>query len=116
MKQIIQEFCLSMPHATEDFPFDDKVWVGKIHNKIFILMDIFAEETAMNLKCDPDYAEELRAQYDCIKPGWHMNKKHWNTVTFVPNEVDVKFLKELIQHSYDLVLKSVPKKIREAHD
>jgi predicted DNA-binding protein (MmcQ/YjbR family) len=51
MKQIIQEFCLSMPHATEDFPFDDKVWVGKIHNKIFILMDIFADETAMNLKC-----------------------------------------------------------------
>jgi predicted DNA-binding protein (MmcQ/YjbR family) len=74
------------------------------------------EETAMNLKCDPEYAEELRAQYDCIKPGWHMNKKHWNTITYHPSEIDLKFLKELIQHSYELVLKSVPKKIREAHD
>lgn len=116
MKQMIQEYCLTLPHATEDFPFDDKVWVGKIHNKIFILMDIFAEETAMNLKCDPEYAEELRAQYDSIKPGWHMNKKHWNTVTFSSHEIDFNFLKELILHSYNLVFKSLPKKIRDAHD
>jgi predicted DNA-binding protein (MmcQ/YjbR family) len=104
-------YCLKKPHVTEDFPFDESTLVFRIGGKIFALCDINDFE-GVNLKCDPEKAVELREQYDGITPGYHMSKKHWNTVLTdesVPHHV---FL-QLIDHSYDIVKASLPKKLRE---
>lgn len=104
-------YCLKKPHVTEDFPFDESTLVFRIGGKIFALCDINDFE-GVNLKCDPEKAVELREQYDGITPGYHMSKKHWNTVLTdesVPHQV---FL-QLIDHSYDIVKASLPKKLRE---
>ena len=82
MKTKIIEYCLSKPFVTEHFPFDDKTWVAKVHNKMFALMDIIEPEIKINLKYYPENIEELRGEYDCVAPGYHMNKSHWNTVTY----------------------------------
>lgn len=106
-----REFCLSMPHATEDFPFGPDTLVFKVGGKMFALTGLDSEEFKVNLKCEPEKAIELRDQYKEIIPGYHMNKKHWNTVSFQGSLGD-DFLKELILHSYDLVYKSLTKKLR----
>lgn len=109
------EYCQSKKGATEHFPFDEDVLVFKVGGKIFALTSLKSWETedcSVNLKCDPDYALELRAQYEAIQPGFHMSKKHWNTVYFNQN-LPTKMLFELINHSYDLVVSSLPKKLRE---
>lgn len=104
-----REYCLSKPHTTEGFPFDETTLVFKVAGKMFALTNIDLFEST-NLKCDPEKAEELREQYpDYIFPGYHMNKKHWNTVSV---ELEDKLLVELINHSYELVYKSLPKKTR----
>lgn len=104
-----REYCLSKPHTTEGFPFDETTLVFKVTGKMFALTNIDLFEST-NLKCDPEKAEELREQYpDYIFPGYHMNKKHWNTVSV---ELEDKLMMELINHSYELVYKSLPKKIR----
>lgn len=109
------EFCLSKKGVTEHFPFDEDTLVFKIGGKVFALSSLQKWEKGMpgvNLKCDPDRAEELRASYDDIKPGFHMNKKHWNTVT-INQDVPDKVVIELITHSYDLVFNSLPKKLQQ---
>jgi len=106
------EYCLSKKGVTEHFPFDKDTLVFKVGGKVFALSSMAkweSGEPAVNLKCDPDRAEELRAQYNDIKPGFHMNKKHWNTVA-INKELSDKFMKELIDHSYDLIFKSLSKK------
>ncbi len=104
-----REYCLSKPHTTEGFPFDETTLVFKVAGKMFALTNIDLFEST-NLKCDPEKAEALREQYpDYIFPGYHMNKKHWNTVSV---ELEDKLLVELINHSYELVYKSLPKKTR----
>lgn len=106
------EYCLSKKGVTEHFPFDEDTLVFKVGGKMFALVSLKeweAENPAVNLKCDPEWGEELRAQYDDIQPGYHMSKVHWNTVK-VNRDVTDKFLKELIDHSYDLVFKSLTKK------
>ncbi|MBE0393572.1 MmcQ/YjbR family DNA-binding protein [Flavobacterium sp. PL002] len=108
------EYSLSKKGVTEHFPFDEDTLVFKIGGKVFALSSLQKWEMGtpgVNLKCDPDRAEELRASYDDIIPGFHMNKKHWNTVT-INQDVPDKLVKELIGHSYDLVFKSLPKKIQ----
>ncbi|OSY88103.1 MmcQ-like protein [Tenacibaculum holothuriorum] len=108
----LRDFCISKKGVTEHFPFDDVTLVFKVMNKMFALVGLEKwenGETSVNLKCDPDWAEELRAEYDSVNPGFHMNKKHWNTVT-LNNDVSDKFAFELIEHSYNLVVKSLPKK------
>ena len=112
----LYEYCLSKKAVTEHFPFDDNVLVFKVLGKMFLLtgLDTWEKgESAINLKCDPDYALELREHYESIEPGYHMSKKHWNTVRVYKGEVAPKLLSELIDHSYDLVVKSLPKKKQE---
>ncbi len=98
--------------VTFDYPFDKKVRVYRIADKMFALT---SEErpVSVNLKCDPIYALELRSLYEGIIAGYHMNKKHWNTVTAEESDVDDETVKELIDHSYDLVYKKLTKKQRD---
>lgn len=105
-------FCLSKPAVTEEFPFDPETLVYKVAGKVFALTGLDEVNFKVNLKCDPDYAEELRESYDEVKPGFHMNKKHWNTVDF-EGSLPEELLRELINHSYELVVKSLPKSKRE---
>lgn len=111
------EYCLKKNGVTEDFPFDEHTLVFKVLGKMFALVGLEKWENgdkSINLKCDPDYAEELRAQYDSINAGYHMSKKHWNTVSLNSTEISPQFLSELIDHSYDMVVKGMTKKMRES--
>ncbi len=113
----LQEYCISKKGVTEDFPFDADTLVFKVLGKMFALVGLEKwekGEKSINLKCDPDYAQELRAEYDSINPGWHMSKTHWNTVSLNSGEISPKFLSELIDHSYDMVVKGMTKKMRES--
>ena len=111
----IEEFrtyCLSKPCVTEHFPFDEVTLVFKVCNKIFTLSGLENNPPKINLKCDPERAISLREEYDgIITPGFHMNKKHWNTVEITQLPKD--FLEDLIDHSYNLVVQSLTKKQRE---
>jgi len=104
--------CLKKPGFSEDFPFGPEVLVFRVGGKIFALLDVDAFES-VNLKCDPERAVELRERYEGIKPGYHMNKQHWNTVD-AQGSVPGKLLLELADHSYELVKASLPKKLRES--
>ena len=105
-------YCLSKPLVTEEFPFDETTLVFKVAGKMFALTGLDVPEFKVKLKCDPDRSVVLREEYDSIRPGWHMNKKHWNTV-HVDGSFPEELFVELIDHSYALVVKSLPKKIRE---
>lgn len=108
------EYCLSKKGVTEHFPFDEDTLVFKVGGKMFALSSLSQWEKgqpAVNLKCDPERAEELRAEYDAIQPGFHMSKIHWNTIK-INTDVSDALVKELIDHSYELVFKSLSKKIR----
>ncbi len=106
----VRSYCLSKNGAEESFPFDEETLVIKVMNKIFALISL-KDGSEINLKCNPVKAIELRERYVEIVPGWHMNKKHWNTVAFNQTLPD-EFLKELIDHSYTLVVKSLPKRLQ----
>lgn len=95
---------------TEEFPFDANTLVYKVMGKMFALTDIDHFES-VNLKCDPERAIQLRDEYEAVHPGYHMNKKHWNTVR-MDGSVGDRLIKEWIDHSYDLVVKSLPLKTR----
>ncbi|MFN0727997.1 MmcQ/YjbR family DNA-binding protein [Polaribacter gochangensis] len=110
----LREYCISKKGVTEHFPFDDVTLVFKVMGKMFALAGLNhweKGETSINLKCDPDWAEELRGEYESVNAGWHMSKKHWNTVT-LNNDVSDTFAFELINHSYDLVVKGLTKKLK----
>lgn len=100
-----------MPNVQQDTPFGPDNLVLKIGGKIFAITDLAAEEFKVNLKCDPDLAVEWRERYPEVQPGYHMNKKHWNTVSFEGSLSD-EMLKQMIQHSYDLVYKGLTKKVK----
>ena len=111
----LRDFCIQQKGVTEEFPFDEVTLVFKVMGKMFALVGLKKWEegnTTINLKCNPDWAEELRGEYEGVNPGYHMNKKHWNTVT-INADVSDAFVLELIKHSYDLVVKGLPKKLRE---
>lgn len=106
------KYCISKPDVTEDFPFDKDTLVFKVKGKMFALTSLKKWEEgnhSVNLKCDPDYALELRSEYEAVQPGYHMHKKHWNTV-FFNQDVPDKLILELINHSYELVAKANKKK------
>jgi len=112
--QQLYEFCLSKKGVTEHFPFDEDTLVFKVGGKMFCLTSLKEWENnapSLNLKCDPERSEALRAEYDAINPGNHMSKIHWNTIAF-HSDVSDKMMCELINHSYDLVFKSLTKKIQ----
>lgn len=105
----LRAYCLSKPYVSEHLPFDDYTLVFKIGElKVFALASL-KEANAVNLKCDPDYAVSLREEFIGISPGYHMNKKHWNTITFNEDVSDEK-IKHLVNHSYELVYKKLTKK------
>ncbi|WP_139958553.1 MmcQ/YjbR family DNA-binding protein [Flavicella sediminum] len=107
----LRAYCLSKAYVTESFPFDEKTLVFKVGGKMFALTGLERFPPAINLKCDPDYALELRDVYEAIQPGFHMNKKHWNTI-YYQDEVSPTLLLKLVDHSYDLVVKSLTKKVK----
>lgn len=106
-----RNYCLALPGVTEDFPFGPETMVFKVMNKMFALTNIETYEF-VNLKCDPERAITLREEYEGISPGWHMNKVHWNSVK-TSTDVDDELFIELIRHSYDLIVESLPKKTKE---
>jgi len=97
----LRKYCIDKPGTTEGFPFGDDTLVFKVEGKIFALLNLEGE-TRINLKCDPDRAIALREEYDSIIPGYHMNKKHWNTVIIEESLPDI-LVREMIDHSYHLV-------------
>ncbi len=110
----LYEFCLNKKGVTEHFPFDEDTLVFKVGGKMFALSSISSWEKgnpSINLKCNPEKSEELRANFEAINPGFHMSKVHWNTVNFNDDASD-KMILELISDSYDLVFKSLSKKIQ----
>src|ERR1044071_1385197 len=107
----LRDYCLQQQGVTEDFPFGPDVLVFKVGGKLFLLAGLI-EGDRFNAKCDPDRAIELREQYDEVQPGYHMNKKHWNTV-YMTGSLKGSLLRELIDHSYELVFKSLPEKTRK---
>ncbi len=108
-----RDYCLRKKGVEETFPFDEVTLVFKVMGKMFALIGLDSDHFSVNLKCDPERAIELRESHPEIQPGWHMSKKHWNTVSF-EGALDDDFLLELIDHSYDLVVAKLPKKVREA--
>jgi predicted DNA-binding protein (MmcQ/YjbR family) len=107
----LRDYCLQKPGATEGLPFGEDTLVYKVGEKIFLLTGINSGNS-FNAKCDPELAVELRERHNEVQPGYHMNKKHWNTV-YMDGSLTIKQLHEMIDHSYDLVLNSLPKKLRE---
>jgi len=111
----VREFCLSKKAATESFPFDENTLVFKVMGKMFLMapLDKWEKgEASVTVKCDPDYTIELREQYESIYPGPYVSNKHWNALDIFKNELSPKFVFELIDHSYDMVVKGMTKKRR----
>ena len=106
----LRDYCLERPGVTEGFPFGEDTLVFKVGGKMFLLIGL-AEGNSFNVKCEPDLAIELRERYPEVKPGYHMNKKLWNTV-YMGGALNDKQLKEMIDHSYLLVFAGLPKKIQ----
>lgn len=110
--ECLREHCLSLPYVEEKFPFDEYTLVFYVGSKLFALIDLQSPDS-VNLKCDPEQAIELRERYIGIVSGYHMNKKHWNTVAFNADVSD-KLILELLHNSYQLVWNKLPRKEREA--
>ncbi|MFI5804655.1 MmcQ/YjbR family DNA-binding protein [Streptomyces sp. NPDC051561] len=107
----LRAFCLEFNACAEEFPFTPETSVFKVLGKVFALSALDSVPLSVNLKCDPDEALRLRAEHPAIVPGWHMNKRHWNTVTLDGSLPD-KQVRELIEDSYDLVVAGMPKAVR----
>ncbi|MGW0552860.1 MmcQ/YjbR family DNA-binding protein [Streptomyces sp. NPDC002926] len=105
--QELRAFCLEFNAAVEEFPFGPETSVFKVLGKLFALSSLAAEPLKVNLKCEPDIAVQLRADHAAIAPGYHMNKRHWNTVTV--DELPDRMVRELIEDSYDLVVAGLPR-------
>ena len=111
--ETFRDYCLSKPAATEDTPFGPEDIVFKVGGKMFALAALDEVPPAVNLKCDPDRALELRDRYEQVRPGYHMNKKHWNTVV-LDGVIPERELRKMVDDSYDLVVQSLPKAKRKA--
>ncbi|MEY8850060.1 MmcQ/YjbR family DNA-binding protein [Psychroserpens sp. XS_ASV72] len=109
------QYCMGKKAVTEHFPFDKDTLVFKVLGKMFALASLSRWEKGegfINLKCDSEYAQELREQYDSVKPGYHMHKQQWNSVYIQTGELPTSLVKELIDHSYDMVVKGMSKKMQ----
>ena len=107
----LRDFCLSLKGTTEGFPFDEVTLVFKVANKMYMLMSLDVP-LSINLKCEPGLAVQLRERYPAVAPGYHMNKKHWNTVE-VDGSIPSQTIMEWIQHSYSLVISTLPKYLQK---
>jgi len=110
--EAFREYCLGKRAATEGTPFGPETVVFKVAGKMFALAALDEVPPAVNLKCDPDLALELRDRYEQVRPGYHMNKKHWNTVV-LDGVIPPAEIRKMIDHSYDLVVQSLPKAKRQ---
>lgn len=108
--ETIRNYCLSKTAVTESFPFDETTLVFKVMDKMFALTDLQGD-LSVNLKCDPEKANELREHYPAIQPGYHMSKKHWNTV-LIDGSLSDQFIYGMIDDSYNLVVDKLPKKTK----
>ena len=106
------EICGAFPGAVQDYPFGDAVAVFKVGGRMFALVPLDGEPGSVNLKCDPELAVTLRAQYPAVRPGYHQNKRHWNTVA-LDGSVEDDVVRGLIADSYDLVVAGLPRAVRE---
>ena len=112
----LRDFCIHKKGVTEHFPFDEDTLVFKVMGKMFVLTSLKKWERgegAVNLKCNPEYSVELREEYEGVIAGFHMSKKHWNTVLINNSDVSERLLIDLINHSYDLVVSGLTNKIKE---
>jgi predicted DNA-binding protein (MmcQ/YjbR family) len=107
------EWCLAQPGAVEEFPFGPDHSVLKVGGKMFAITALGREPLEISLKCEPDLAVELRASYDSVRPGYHLNKRHWNTVT-IGADVPDGLVRDMVQDSYDLVVSALPAAKRRA--
>ncbi len=115
--EALREYCLNKKHVTEEFPFDEQTLVFKVMGKMFVIcpLDRWEKgEASLTLKCDPNYTIELREQYESIYPGPYVSNKHWNTVSLYTGELKPDFILHLIDHSYEMVVKGLPKKVRDS--
>lgn len=108
-----RDYCLAKKAVTESFPFDESTLVFKVANKMFALTGVDSFHY-INLKCDPERAIELRETYNGVRPGYHMNKRLWNSV-YLEEDVPDQLVYELIDHSYELIVASLTKKVRNEH-
>jgi len=108
----LRDYCLSKPGVEETLPFGPETLVYKVAGKAFVLTSLDAAPFRFNVKCEPGLALELREQYASVQPGYHMNKKHWNTI-IIDGSISNKLIKEWIDHSYELVIEGLPKKLRD---
>jgi predicted DNA-binding protein (MmcQ/YjbR family) len=104
----VKKYLLNKPETSEGFPFGPEVAVYKVHGKMFALIGMENNETRINLKCDPAEAEQLRMVFDAVLPGYHMNKKHWNTV-IINGSIPDGEMKRMIDNSYRLIVKKLGK-------
>ncbi len=108
----LQDYLMSLPEALLDYPFGADIHVYKVQGKVFAIYFKGDERETINLKCDPILAQELRSVFDEVKPGYHMNKKHWNTLDLTGTLPFVEVCRQ-IDHSYDLVVKKLPKGVKQ---
>ena len=106
----LRDYCLRKPGAEESFPFGEETLVFKVGGKVFLLAGL-TEGNQFNVKCDPDLAIELRERHEEVQPGYHMNKRHWNTVR-LDGVLRAKEIREMIDHSYEIVVAGLTKKVR----
>ncbi len=109
--EMLREYCIHKKAVEECFPFDESTLVFKVGGKVFLLVSLNRVPLQFNVKCDPEKAVELREEYDCVKHGYHMSKKHWNTV-ICDGSIKDKLFFDWIDHSYELVFTSLTKKIK----
>ncbi|MGE5681845.1 MAG: MmcQ/YjbR family DNA-binding protein [Bacillota bacterium] len=110
--ETFREYCLSKKGVTETYPFDEVTMVMKVMNKMFALASLESIPLWINLKCEPEKCIELREKYESVQPGYHMNKTYWNTI-IIDNTISDKVILQLIDHSYDQVVKGLKKKDQE---
>jgi predicted DNA-binding protein (MmcQ/YjbR family) len=107
----VLQLCAALPGAVEDYPFGDGVAVFKVGGRMFALVPLFGSPDSVNLKCDPDIAVDLRGRYSAVRPGYHQNKRHWNTVE-LDGSIDDSEVRWMIDHSYELVVDGLPRAVR----
>jgi predicted DNA-binding protein (MmcQ/YjbR family) len=108
----LRKHCLAQPEAVEEFPFTPEHSVFKVEGKMFALSALGREPLEINLKCEPELAIQFRGSHECVRPGYHMNKRHWNTIT-IGGDVPDRMVRDMVEDSYDLVVDSLPKRKRE---
>lgn len=111
--ETIRKYCLGKKSVKESFPFGENTLVFKVAGKVFLLLSLDRRPLQFNVKCDPERAEELREEFSSVIPAFHMNKKHWNTI-IIDGHISARLIREWIDESYKLVIKTLPLKLKKS--